>query len=148
MMKLNYNIQIHHELTDNWMQSVFQVRCKYLFVTLERACRCNGRVLHWSREQKNHSSLLECHAFTFLSFHQKTWLSEEFNKDLKLASREPNDFIASNGSMAPANAKIFHCYKQEWFYNAEKLCEELRNNFYSMHQNYKKKLKIEYYFFV
>jgi hypothetical protein len=30
---------------------------------------------------------------------------------VKLASREPNDFIAYNGSMAPANAKIFQVLK-------------------------------------
>jgi hypothetical protein len=38
--------------------------------------------------------------------------------------------------------KYFKCYKQEWFYNADLLCKEAGNNFYSMHQNYKKKLKI------
>jgi hypothetical protein len=33
------------------------------------------------------------------------------NKDVKLASREPNDFIASNSFMAPENAKIFQVLK-------------------------------------
>jgi hypothetical protein len=50
--------------------------------------------------------------------------------------------------MAPGNVKIFQCYKQDWFYTAELLCEDMGNNFYSTQQNYKKKLKIEYYFCV
>jgi hypothetical protein len=45
--------------------------------------------------------------FTFLSFSQETGISEEWNKDVKPASREPNDFIASGWIMAPVNAKIF-----------------------------------------
>jgi hypothetical protein len=45
-------------------------------------------------------------AFTFLSFSQKTQISEECNKDVKLASREPHDFIASKCCMAPENVKI------------------------------------------
>jgi hypothetical protein len=32
---------------------------------------------------------------------------EEYNEDVKSASREPNDFIASSWFMAPENAKIF-----------------------------------------
>jgi hypothetical protein len=39
---------------------------------------------------------LKCHAFTCLSFGQKTQISEGCNKDVKLTSGEPNDFIASN----------------------------------------------------
>jgi hypothetical protein len=50
---------------------------------------------------------LNCHAFTFLALSQKTRISEECNKDLKIASRESNDFIASSWFMAPKNAKIF-----------------------------------------
>jgi hypothetical protein len=45
--------------------------------------------------------------FTFLSFSQKTRISEEGDKDVKLASGERNDFIASKHFMAPKNAKIF-----------------------------------------
>jgi hypothetical protein len=50
---------------------------------------------------------LNGHAFTALSFSQKTSISEECNKDVNLASREPNDSVASNCFMAPENAKIF-----------------------------------------
>jgi hypothetical protein len=50
---------------------------------------------------------LDCHAFTFLSFNQKTQISEEYNNDVKFASREPNGFIASSWFVAPENAKIF-----------------------------------------
>jgi hypothetical protein len=50
---------------------------------------------------------LNCHACTFLSFCQKAGTSEEYNKDVKLASRELNYFIASSWFMAPENAKIF-----------------------------------------
>jgi hypothetical protein len=45
-------------------------------------------------------------AFTFLFFSQKTRISEECNKDVKLSSREPND-IATKCFMAPEKAKIF-----------------------------------------
>jgi hypothetical protein len=44
--------------------------------------------------------------------------------------------------------KYVKCYKQELFYNAKLLCEEEGNYFYRTHQNYKKKLKTEYNFFV
>jgi hypothetical protein len=44
---------------------------------------------------------------SFLSFSQKTRISEEYNKDVKFASRKPNDFIASSWFMAPENEKIF-----------------------------------------
>jgi hypothetical protein len=44
--------------------------------------------------------------------------------------------------------KYFKCYEQEQFCNAELLCEEARNNFCSVHQNYEKKLKTVYNFFV
>jgi hypothetical protein len=56
---------------------------------------------------KDPVTFLELIAFTFLSFGQKTRISEEWNKVVKLASREPNDFIASNWFMAPQNVKIF-----------------------------------------
>jgi hypothetical protein len=52
-------------------------------------------------------SFLKGHAFSFQSFSQKTGISDERNKDLKLPSREPNDFIASKCFMTPENAKIF-----------------------------------------
>jgi hypothetical protein len=35
--------------------------------------------------------------------------------------------------------KYVKFYKQEWCYNAELLCEEAGNYFYSTYQNYKKK---------
>jgi hypothetical protein len=50
---------------------------------------------------------LKFHSFTFLSFSQKTLISEECNKDMKLTIREPNNFIATNSIMVPENAKIF-----------------------------------------
>jgi hypothetical protein len=50
---------------------------------------------------------LNCHAFPFLSFSQKTRISEDCNKDVKLASKERNYFIASSWFMAPENSKIF-----------------------------------------
>jgi hypothetical protein len=37
--------------------------------------------------------------------------------------------------------KYVKYYKKECFYNAEIVCEEAGNYFYSMHQNYKKKIK-------
>jgi hypothetical protein len=51
-------------------------------------------------------AFLECHAFTFLYFSQKNRISEECNKDLKIALKDSNDFIASEGFMAPENEKI------------------------------------------
>jgi hypothetical protein len=55
---------------------------------------------------------------------------------VKLASGEPNDFIASSWFMASENVlKIFQVLGAGVIYNAE----EAGNNFYSMHQNYKKK---------
>jgi hypothetical protein len=45
-------------------------------------------------------------AFTFLFFSQKTQISEECSKDVKLASREPNDFIATKYFMTPGKAKF------------------------------------------
>jgi hypothetical protein len=50
---------------------------------------------------------LNCHASIFLASSQKTGLSEECNKDVKLASREPIDFIVSSCFMPPENKKIF-----------------------------------------
>jgi hypothetical protein len=49
---------------------------------------------------------LNSHAFIFLSFGQKVRKSEECNKDVKFASREPDGFIASNCFMALETAKI------------------------------------------
>jgi hypothetical protein len=40
-------------------------------------------------------------------FSQKTGTSEERSKDVKLASREPNDFFAFNCFMARGNAKLY-----------------------------------------
>jgi hypothetical protein len=48
----------------------------------------------------------------------------------------------------PRIGKYVKRYKQEWFCNAEMLCEEAWSIFYSKQQNYKKKLKTEYNFFV
>jgi hypothetical protein len=49
---------------------------------------------------------LNSHAFIYLSFSQKIQKSVGCNKDLKLASREPNGFIAPSCFMAPENIKI------------------------------------------
>jgi hypothetical protein len=46
---------------------------------------------------------------------RKTRISEEYNKDVKLASREPNEFIAYNGFMAPENGKIFRVTSRNVF---------------------------------
>jgi hypothetical protein len=53
-------------------------------------------------------AFLERPCFHFSVISQKTVISEDCNKDLELASREPNDFVATNFFMAPENAKIFH----------------------------------------
>jgi hypothetical protein len=45
--------------------------------------------------------------FHFSALSQKTGISEACNKDVKLAARERNDFIASSCFIAPENAKIF-----------------------------------------
>jgi hypothetical protein len=50
---------------------------------------------------------LNSHAFIFLSFSQKIRKSVGCNKDLKLATREANGFIASSCFMAPENTKIY-----------------------------------------
>jgi hypothetical protein len=64
-----------------------------LFATLERAivsCRCNGRVWHLFREQRIFPIMfLKLPCFHFSVLYSK-------DKDVKLASREPDDFIASN----------------------------------------------------
>jgi hypothetical protein len=52
-------------------------------------------------------TFLKLPCFHFLSFGQKTRISVGCNKDVKLASREPKDIIASNSFMSPENAKIF-----------------------------------------
>jgi hypothetical protein len=52
-------------------------------------------------------AFLNGHVFTFLSFSQKTEISEDCKKNVKLTSKEPNDFIAFNCFMARENAKIF-----------------------------------------
>jgi hypothetical protein len=44
---------------------------------------------------------------------------------VKLASRELSGFIPSKCLMAPEIAKICQALKQERFYNAELLCEEV-----------------------
>jgi hypothetical protein len=49
---------------------------------------------------------LNSHAFICLSFSQNIRKSAGCNKDLKLASKEPNGFIASSYFMAPENTKI------------------------------------------
>jgi hypothetical protein len=53
---------------------------------------------------------------------------------VKLASREPNNFIATNCFMAPENAKIFHvtsrndCISMKQFLQyASKLQEKIKN---------------------
>jgi hypothetical protein len=50
---------------------------------------------------------LNSHAFIFLSFNQKIRKSVGCNKDVKLASREPNGFIASSHFMAQDMAKMY-----------------------------------------
>jgi hypothetical protein len=59
---------------------------------------------------------------------RKTRISEEFNKDVKLASMEASDFIASNGFTAPDNCENISCYTQKCIYTAELLFEEAGNN--------------------
>lgn len=49
--------------------------------------------------------------FSFFCHLVRTLEYLEYNKAVKIASREPNEFIASNGSMTPANAKIFQVLK-------------------------------------
>jgi hypothetical protein len=46
-------------------------------------------------------------ALIFLSFSQKIRKSVGSNKDVKLASREPNGFIAFSCFMAPERAKMY-----------------------------------------
>jgi hypothetical protein len=65
---------------------------------------------------------------------------------LKLASREPNDFIASNCFMAAENVKIFHVLQAGMIYNAELLCEEVETIFTGCIDITRKKLKIVYNF--
>jgi hypothetical protein len=48
-----------------------------------------------------------------MPFSQNTRISEECNKDIKLASGDPNDFIACKCCMAPENAKIFQVLQAE-----------------------------------
>jgi hypothetical protein len=43
MMKLNYGIRIHYEVTENWMHTVSKLRYKRLVAT---SCSCNWRVRH------------------------------------------------------------------------------------------------------
>jgi hypothetical protein len=53
-IKWNYDIRFHYELTENWMRSVPQLRCKCLVAIIERAiysCSCNGRAWHWCTKQ-------------------------------------------------------------------------------------------------
>jgi hypothetical protein len=50
---------------------------------------------------------LKGHVFTFLPVSQKNGIFVGCNKDAKLASRDPNDFIAFSCFIAPENAKIF-----------------------------------------
>jgi hypothetical protein len=54
---------------------------------------------------------LETPCFHFSVLSQKTGISEDFNKYMKLASREPNDFSPSSCFMEPENAKIFQVLK-------------------------------------
>jgi hypothetical protein len=68
MIKWNYHIWIHYELTENWMHSVSQLRCKCLIVTIEKgkfSCSCNGRAWHWCRKQRIFSPV----SFEFPYFH-------------------------------------------------------------------------------
>jgi hypothetical protein len=69
-MKWNYDIWIHYELIENWMQPISKLQCKCLFATKETAlfsCRCNGRAWQWCMKQR--IPLLDffnSHTFTFL----------------------------------------------------------------------------------
>jgi hypothetical protein len=63
------------------------------------------KCLALKNETKTLYSSLNCNAFTFLSFSQRPQISEECNKDVKLASREPNGFIVSSWFMAPAGSR-------------------------------------------
>jgi hypothetical protein len=45
-----------------------------------------------------------------------TRISEEFNKDVKLASWEPNDFIASDGLWHQRMGKYFELQAEMYFY--------------------------------
>jgi hypothetical protein len=107
MMKWKYNIRIHHESTENGMPSVSQLRWMCLFATLERVIFSPS--WHWGKEQWIFPvyPFLKGHVFAFLSFSLKTGVFEVCNKDVKLVSRELNDFIALSWFMAPENAKIF-----------------------------------------
>jgi hypothetical protein len=58
-------------------------------------------------------AFLERICFHFLSFSQKTGISERCDKDVKLASRKRNPFIAFSRFMAPKNAKIFQVLQAE-----------------------------------
>jgi hypothetical protein len=49
---------------------------------------------------------LNSRAFILLSFSQKIKKYEECNSNVKIASRRPNDFIASVCFMTPGTAKI------------------------------------------
>jgi hypothetical protein len=111
MMKWNYNIRIYCDLTENWMHSVSQLRCKCSVAAIERAifyCSCSGRAWPWNRKQGIFPLVFfkKIPCFTCLSFSEKTGISEQCIKYVKLASREQNYFIASNSFMAPVNAKI------------------------------------------
>jgi hypothetical protein len=82
-----------------------------LFATLERAVfsQMQWMGLALRKETMNISCItfLEGHVFNFLSFSQKTGILEGCNKDVKLSSRERNDFIAFSCFMAPEKAKRF-----------------------------------------
>jgi hypothetical protein len=103
------------------------------------SCRCNGMVSHLSREQRIFLVIflqLPSLHFSVLSTKDsniwRVWQRCETGQQMVL--------LLPTVLWHLRMRKYFKCYKQKWLYNAELLCEEVGNSFYSVHKNYKKKL--------
>jgi hypothetical protein len=73
--------------------------------------------------------LLKVHASTFLSFSQKLKYLKSVTKVWNLPAENQMILLLPTAVWHQRMRKYVKCYKQEWFYNAELLCEETGNYF-------------------
>jgi hypothetical protein len=72
MMKLNYGIRIHYEVTENWIHTVSKLYHVWLWPA---ACAEEGFGIHVQKKAFFLQSLLNTHTYTFLSL----WSTESTN---------------------------------------------------------------------
>jgi hypothetical protein len=113
----NYDIQIHSELTENWIRSVSQLTSAKM-----REFGCD-RSWHWCTKQRNFSPVFP----EFPYFHFPIPLVNRIEY-LKSVAKMWTLRAESQNRCLPTPEKYVKCYEKEWFCNAEPLCGERWRN--------------------